>query len=149
MGIQIARDRSTEAFPLSFQEPEGEDHDPDQHAEGVLVDEAALEEPRYPGEPADDARRAVHHHAVDHRLVAGAPEAPAERPRAAGEEPRIKLVEAVLARDDRVQRAELHGDALRQVGALEIEPPRRGDAGKRQPDGIEANPWTTNDHRPW
>src|SRR5687767_7931240 len=100
IGSQMAKVRSTLVrFFLVFQEPESEDDHADQHAEGVLVDEAALEQAHHAREPPHQARAAVHDQAVDHGLVAGAPEALAEVARAGGEEPGVELVEAELALD--------------------------------------------------
>ena len=65
-----------------------------------------------------EARRAVHEDAVDHAHVAALPEARADRARAAGEEERVELVEAVLAIEDPVDDAE----ALRAITAGQVRP---------------------------
>src|SRR5262249_62406403 len=85
-----SRGKETSFMP----EPEGEDEDADQHRHRILVDEPGLHQAYHAGEPAHHARRAVHHEAVDHGLVAAAPEPLADAPRTADEQPRVQLVEA-------------------------------------------------------
>src|SRR5262245_42155119 len=122
IGIQMASESSGQlAMPEPPDDPAHADQDAEQHEEGIGIDQAGLDQADHAREPAHDARRAVHCQPVDHGLVAAAPETLAEAARAAGEEPGIQLVEAVLALDQRVQRAEGLGDALRKLGIFSIE----------------------------
>src|SRR5690349_13491488 len=82
-------------------EPGEQPEDADDHREGVVVDVARLHAAGDAGEPAHEARGAVHHDPVDHGLVAPGPQARAQAARAAGEEPVVEVVEAVLALEDR------------------------------------------------
>src|SRR6185295_13432924 len=135
IGTQMASERSgTLPMPEAPDDPAHAEQNAEQHEEGIGIHKAGLQQADHAREPAHDPRRAVHHQAVDHRLVAGAPETAPERARAAGKQPRIELIEAVLALDQRVERAKGNGDALREMGLFEVQNPSRHDSGHRQPE---------------
>src|SRR5258706_10080322 len=94
------------------------------HHEGVPVDQPALHQAHHAGEPAHQARGAVHHHAVDGHLVAALPQARADHARALREQPGVELVEAVLALDQGVERAEGCSDFFRQIESYPVQVPR-------------------------
>ena len=60
--------------------------DPDDHRDGVVVQEPVWTVREDAGEPADQAGAAVDREAVDQCLVAALPESGADQPGAAGEE---------------------------------------------------------------
>src|SRR5512146_734131 len=69
IGIQMVRLSQGVAFivcPLSLAEPQRQQHEyADDHGERVVIDVAGLEQAHQAADPADHARRAVDHDAVD------------------------------------------------------------------------------------
>src|SRR4051812_44583 len=75
-------------------QPQREDQEhADDHAERIVIDVPRLDPAHDAGDPADDARRAVHHDAVDQGDVAVSPERCSEVACPAGESPVIEPVE--------------------------------------------------------
>src|SRR5512135_2803307 len=111
IGIQMLRLSQGVGFivcPLWPAEPQRQQHEyADDHGERIVIDVAGLEQAHQPSDPADHARRAVDHEAVDDRHVADFPQAAADAARAAREEPVVEAVEAVFLHQDVDEEAEL------------------------------------------
>src|SRR5258708_11955489 len=120
--------------PAEVDEEEAEEREhAEDHRERVGIDVARLHAPRDPREPADQMRSSVHHDAVDDRLVAPRPQARADAPRAAGEEPVVELVEVVLAIQDLDQGAQLAARDGGELRAFDEEEPRGRGAREGEP----------------
>src|SRR5438132_581224 len=159
IGTQMARERSGSPWSivvvvgvalleLPQEDPEEaqEGEYAEDHREGVVVDVAGLQAPRDAGEPDHQARRAVHHDAVDEGAVAPGPEPGADLACAAGEEPVVEVVEAVLALEDGGEHARLSLDDAGQVGPEDVEEPRGRGSRDGEPERHRAE--RVHDHRP-
>src|SRR6185436_17160143 len=118
----------SELLQVEPEEREQREHAED-HRERIVVDVAGLHAAGHAREPADEARRAVDHDHVDDGLVAPRPESRAEAARAAGEEPVVEVVEAVLLLQDGGEHPGPALDHRGQVGPLDVEEPGDGHAG--------------------
>src|SRR5512140_2034970 len=111
IGIQMLRLSQGVGFivcPLRPAEPQRQQHEhADDHRERIVIDVAGLEQAHQASDPADHARRAVDHEAVDDRHVADLPQPAADAARPAGEKPIVETVEAVLLHQDVDEEAEL------------------------------------------
>src|SRR5258706_4580739 len=138
IGTQITSERMGRPWSMllvypQVPEPQLKQQEPaEDRRECVVVDVAGLHPAGEPGEPADEPRGAVHHDAVDDRLVAPRPERGADAAHAAREEPVVEVVEAVLALEDGGDDAGSGPHHPRQVGPRDIQVPGSRDAGDRQ-----------------
>src|SRR5487761_2509610 len=144
IGIQMVRlSQGAEAItrPLNVPEPQRQQHEyADDHGEGVLVDVAGLEQAHHAADPADYARRAVDHKAVDDGHIAEFPQPVADRARAAGEKPLIEAVATVFLHQDVDDEAELLPQHAGQRRIDDVQIPGRPRPGAREPERQAGEP---------